>query len=401
MITRITYLKELARYMDKPVIKVVTGIRGCGKSVVLEHFQKALLTQKGIPENNIIFIQLAESGYSKLQDAKNLENYIVDKLQVGVKNYIFIDDVHKCSGFQKILTSLISRGNTDIYIAGSNRFALTHGLSEYQVIPILPYSFAEYLEAQKQSMIKTVATQSVDQHFLDFARFGNIPFTLQLFRNHRNINQYLMGLYNTIIVQDIASIHPVKEIKVLDAAITYILTHSGCPCSSKKLSDTLTEMGFKTTQPTAENYLQFMEECGLVFRVGRYDIKAKEHLKSLPTFFGADMGLSNMLSQKPEMNPVLRNIVFLELKRQHYEIYVGKVGNNTIDFVASKGGQTWYIQVEAFVKDAKVLNRKLRPFRQIRDFYPRVLISLDKPTGTAPSGIRFLYALDFLQKGLL
>ena len=400
MIGRIQYLKELARYMDKHVIKVVTGIRGCGKSVVLEQFQKVLM-QKGIPENRMIYVHLDESAFARLLDAKNLENYIVEKLQDGVMNYIFIDDAYKCIGFQKVLTSLLAKGNTDIYIAGSNCAALTEGLPEHQVIPMLPYSFAEYLEAQKQSMLKAVAEQSTEQHFMDFARYGNIPFTLQLFKNSRNINQYLLGLYNTIIVQDIASIHPIKEIKVLDAAMSYMLTHTGISCSSKKLSDTLTELGFKTTQPTAENYLQFMEECGLIFRVGRYDIKTREYLKSLPTFYVADMGMSNMLTKKPEMNPILRNLVFLELRRQQYDVYTGKVGNNTIDFVASKGGQTWYIQVEAFVKEDKVLNRKLRPFRQIKDFYPRVLISLDKTTGTSESGIRFCNALEFLQNGQL
>ncbi len=400
MIGRIQYLKELARYIDKHVIKVVTGIRGCGKTVVLEQFQKILM-QKGISDSRIIFVQLEEGAFAALLDAKSLENYIVEKLQDGVMNYIFIDDAYRCTGFQKVLASLLDKGNTDIYISGSNLNALTEGLAEYQVIPVLPYSFAEYMEAQKQSMLKAISEQSVEQHFMDFARYGNIPFTLQLFKNSRNINQYLLGLYNTIIVQDIASIHPIKEIKVLDAAMSYMLTHTGISCSSKKLADTLTELGFKTTQPTAENYLQFMEECGLIYRVGRYDIKEKEQLKSLPMFYAVDMGLSNMLTKKPEMNPILKNLVFLELKRQQYSISVGKIGNNTIDFVASKGGQTWYVQVEAFVKDTKVLNRRLRPFRQIKDFYPRVLISLDKTTGTSESGIRFCNALDFLQNGQL
>ena len=400
MIGRIQYLKELARYMDKPVIKVVTGIRGCGKTVVLEQFQKVLM-QKGISDSRIIFVRLDESTSSMLLDAKSLENYIVEKLQDGVMNYIFIDDAYRCTGFQQALASLMAKGNADIYISGSNLSALTEGLAQHQVISVLPFSFAEYMEAQKQSMLKTVAEQTVEQHFMDFARYGNIPFTLQLFKNARNINQYLLGLYNTIIVQDIASIHPIKEIKVLDAAMSYMLTHTGISCSSKKLADTLTELGFKTTQPTAENYLQFMEECGLIYRVGRYDIKEKEQLKSLPMFYAVDMGLSNMLTKKPEMNPILRDLVFLELKRQQYSISVGKIGNNTIDFVASKGGQTWYVQVEAFVKDTKVLNRKLRPFRQIRDFYPRVLISLDRTTGTSESGIRFCNALEFLQNGQL
>ena len=400
MIGRIQYLKELARYIDKHVIKVVTGIRGCGKTVVLEQFQKILM-QKGISDSRIIFVQLEEGAFAALLDAKSLENYIVEKLQDGVMNYIFIDDAYCCTGFQKVLASLLDKGNTDIYISGSNLNVLTEGLAEYQVIPVLPYSFAEYMEAQKQSMLKAISEQSVEQHFMDIARYGNRPFTLQLFKNSRNINQYLLGLYNTIIVQDIASIHPIKEIKVLDAAMSYMLTHTGISCSSKKLADTLTELGFKTTQPTAENYLQFMEECGLIYRVGRYDIKEKEQLKSLPMFYAVDMGLSNMLTKKPEMNPILKNLVFLELKRQQYSISVGKIGNNTIDFVASKGGQTWYVQVEAFVKDTKVLNRRLRPFRQIKDFYPRVLISLDKTTGTSESGIRFCNALDFLQNGQL
>ena len=400
MIGRIQYLKELARYMDKHVIKVVTGIRGCGKTTVLEQFQKALI-QKGISDSRLIFVRLDESAFAKLLDAKNLEEYIMEKLQDGVMNYIFIDDAYRCTGFQKVILSLLAKGNADIYIAGSNRNALTEGLADYQVIPMLPFSFAEYIEAQKQSMLKAVAEQGIEQHFMDFARFGNIPFTLQLFKNSRNINQYLQGLYNTIIVQDIASIHPIKEIKVLDAAMSYLLTHTGISCSSKKLADTLTEQGFKTTQPTAENYLQFMEECGLIYRVGRYDIKEKEQLKSLPMFYAADMGLSNMLTNKPEMGPILKNLVFLELKRQQYSISAGKIGNNTIDFVASKGGQTWYIQVEAFVKDTKILNKKLRPFRQIRDYYPRVLITLDKTTGTSESGIRFCNALEFLMNGQL
>ena len=400
MIGRILYLKELARYMDKPVIKVVTGIRGCGKSVVLEQFQK-VLQQRGIPENRIISVRLDESANARLLDPKNLEFFLTDRLQPGAMNYIFIDDAYLCSGFQKVLETLKSRGNADIYISGSNRSAVTEGLSDIQIIPMLPYSFGEYLEAQKQSMLKTISEQSTEQHFMDFARYGNIPFTLQLFKNSRNINQYLLGLYNTIIVQDIASVHPIKEIKVLSAAMSYMLTHTGTACSSKKLADTLTEQGYKTSQPTAENYLQFMEECGLLFRVGRYDIRNKESLKSLPLFYAADMGISNMLTKKPEMNPILRNLVFLELKRQQYSISVGKVGNNTIDFMASRGGQTWYIQVEAFVKDDKVLSRKLRPFKQIKDFYPRVLISLDKTTGTSESGIRFCNALDFLQSGQL
>ncbi|MBO7094014.1 MAG: AAA family ATPase, partial [Spirochaetia bacterium] len=194
MIGRIQYLKELARYMDKHVIKVVTGIRGCGKSVVLEQFQKALI-QKGISDSRLIFVRLDESAFAKLLDAKSLEEYIVEKLQDGVMNYIFIDDAYKCTGFQKVLASLLARGNTDIYISGSNRIALTEGLVEYQLVSMLPYSFAEYLEAQKQSMLKAVAEQSTEQHFMDFARYGNIPFTLQLFKNSRNINQYLLGLY--------------------------------------------------------------------------------------------------------------------------------------------------------------------------------------------------------------
>jgi len=396
MLGRISYLKELARVVNKHTVKVVTGIRGCGKSTLLEQFRKVLLSNK-IDEKQIIFVSLDDSSKPEFRFKDRLLSYIESKLQTDGTNYIFIDDANRCCGFQDVVNSLFARSNTDIYISGSNSFAMTDSLKNIQMIDLLPLSFAEYVESQKQ--IKSYAELTLQQHFMDFAKFGNMPFTLQLFKNSMNIYHYLFMLYNTIIVQDIASVHPVKEIKVLDAAIRYILTNAGISCSSKKLSDTLTASGFKTTQPTAESYLNFMEECGLIYKVDRYDIKTREYLKSLPTFYAADVGLGNMLTRQPVMNPILRNLVFLELKRQGYKIYAGKIGTNTIDFVANKTNQTFYIQVEAIVSNTKLLNKKLRPFRQIKDFHPRVLISLDWTTGNTKNGIRFVNAIEFLQNG--
>lgn len=407
MIVRMDYLKQLIAHKDKKEVKIITGVRGCGKSVFLEQFRKILIS-KGTEESFTQFIQLEEPEYSNLRNCRSLFQHIVSKLKKEGMNYIIIDEAQQCPDFHKVIYNLFNMENTDIYISGSNRSILSGKLmaaikEKPYIMKMMPFSFGEYLEAKKQLLHRgSTAELSIDHSFLDYAKFGNFPFTVQLARNDRNIAHYLTGLYNTVIVKDIAARHPIKEINVLDSAIRFLLRNTGTSVSSKKLSDILTMVGIKTTQPTAEHYLHYLEECFLFYRVDRYDIRNKEHLKSLSKYYTADMGIGRVLTAtKPDMNSILRNMVFLELAKQDYEIYAGKIGSHEIDFMAVKNGETRYIQVECFTKDSKVLAKKIKSFKLIRDYYPRILISLDKPEGLEESGIKSINALDFLRNGQL
>lgn len=406
MIVRIDYLKQLIAHKDKKEIKIITGVRGCGKSVFLEQFRK-ILTSKGIEERFTQLIPMEDPEFANLRNCKSLFQHVVSRLQKEGMNYIIIDEVQLCPDFHKVIFNLFNMENTDIYISGSNISVVSEKLlaaikEKSYIMRMMPFSFGEYLEEKKQLLHKgSISELNLLNSFQDYSKYGNFPFTVQLARNSRNISHYLTGLYNTVIVKDIASRHPIKEINVLDSAIKFMLKNIGCSVSSKKLSDILTMVGIKTTQPTAENYLKYLEECFLFYKVDRYDIKNKEHLKSLSKYYTADIGISNLLTTKTDMNTILRNLVFLELKKQDYEIYAGKIGSHEIDFMAVRNGETRYIQVESFAKDNKALDKRLRSFKMIKDYYPRILISLDKPEGLEASGIKSVNALDFLRNGQL
>ncbi|MCQ2604260.1 MAG: ATP-binding protein [Spirochaetia bacterium] len=406
MIIRLNYLREILSHKDKKTIKVITGMRGCGKSVLLEQYQK-VLTGKGLNERSIISIRLDEPAYEKLLDYRMLYTYIVSHLQKNSMTYIFLDEVQQCRNFSKVVIALLKLQNTDIYIAGSSSDIIHR---DFQALPagtvteikMLPFTFDEYSDAQKQSLLKTIAAQSPEQHFTDFIKFGNLPFTIQLFKNARNINQYLLGLYNTIIVRDIANRHTIKDIKVLESVIKYIFSNPGSSITSKKLSDMLTEKGIKTTQPTVENYMTYLQDCYLVRCIDRFDLKNREYLKTLSKYYPADPGMANLMSgHKLNMNHILKSLVLSRLLKDGFTVYSGKISTKEIDFVAMKDEQMYYIQVEAEVKDNKILAKKIKPFKMVKDFYPRVLISLDRSSEAVSYGVKHINALEFLSKGEL
>lgn len=399
---RSKYFRNVDAFKDKQIIKVITGIRRCGKSVFMEQYAQKL-RDEGVSESQIMFIKLDDMDNELLCEYHNLYAFIKSGLIENKMNYIFIDEVQLCKDFQKPIETLFNRKNVDLYLTGSNADILSGELAtllsgRYVTIDMQPFSFSEYLECAKEN---NFPEQSLEESYSDYFRFGGMPFTLQLKKNQEDIFQYLNGVYNTIIVKDIAARHQIKDVSVLEAVIKYIFKNCANFLTSKKISDTITSSGRKTSQPTVENYMRFLEECFLIYKVERYDVRGKEILKNIAKYYIADTGLRNMLLgfRNIDTGHILENQVFLELKRRHFEIYTGRNQSQEIDFVAKKQDSIFYIQVAETVKEAETLERELSAFKNIPDFYPRILITMDKNPNADFNGVKNVYVLDFLNGG--
>ena len=395
---RNSYFQSVNNFKDKQVIKVFTGMRRCGKSVLMEQYIQKLRNE-GISDSQIIFIRLDDLENELLLHYSNLYAFIKSALLDDKMNYVFIDEVQMCHDFQKAVLSLFNYKNVDLYLTGSNADLLSGELAtllsgRYVTIDMLPFSFSEYLECTKEN---NFPEQSLEESYFDYIRFGSMPFTVQLQKNQESIYQYLNGVYNTVIVKDIARRHQIKDMEVLESVIKFMFENCGNICTSKKISDTLTSSGRKTTQPTVENYMHFLEECFLIYKVERYDVRGKARLKNLAKYYITDIGLRNMLLgfRNIDMGHILENLVFLELKRKHFEIFTGRNNEAEIDFVVKKQNQILYIQVAESVKDSATLERELSAFKNINDSYPRILITMDKSLNEDYNGVRNINVLDF------
>ena len=400
MTTRSDYFEEVYAFKDKQVIKVLTGLRRCGKSFLMEQIIDKLINE-GMPQQQIVYYRLDELENESLLDYRALYERLKAQLVPDKMTYIFLDEVQLCKQFQKAIDSLFIKKNVDIYLTGSNSDLLSGEIAtllsgRYVTIDMQPFSFTEYLHERGENGLQTT---DIAQCYLDYVRYGSLPFTVQLKNDERNINQYLNGVYNTILLNDISQRHQINDIANLEAVIRFIFANTANICTSKKISDTLTSGGRKISQPTVENYMHYLEECFMVYKVQRYDIKGKEYLKTLCKYYIADIGLRNMLLgyRNIDTGHVLETLVFLELKRRHYELYTGKVGDLELDFVAKTPRSVHYVQVAESVKDETTLARELKPFSKLRDAYPCVLITLDTTVNEDYNGFRHINALDFLQ----
>ena len=398
MTSRSDYFEQVYAFKDKQIIKVLTGLRRCGKSFLMEQIIEELKAS-GIPENQIVYYRLDELENEALLDYKVLYERIKSQLVEGKMTYIFIDEVQLCPNFQKAVDSLFNKKNTDIYITGSNSDLLSGELAtllsgRYVTIDMQPFSFREYLHERGE---QGLATGDREQCYADYVRFGSLPFTVQMKNNAENVNQYLNGVYNTILLKDISARHQINDLATLEAVIRFMFANTANICTSKKISDTLTSGGRKVSQPTVENYMHYLEECFMVYKVSRYDIKGKEYLKTLSKYYIADTGLRNMLLgyRNIDTGHILETLVFLELKRRKYELYTGKIGDMEMDFVAKTPSSIHYVQVAESVKSEETLERELKPFTRLRDSYPCVLITLDKTPNEDFNGVRYINAIEF------
>ncbi|MDR0671165.1 MAG: ATP-binding protein [Oscillospiraceae bacterium] len=396
MIERRAYLDQLAMWREEEMIKVITGVRRCGKSTLFELYINRLKVD-GVMNEQIIFINLEDEDFSELLDHKKLHEYVKSHIVNGKWTYVFIDEIQNCKDYEKAVSSLFLKKKLDIYITGSNAHMLSGELAtklsaRYIEIDMLPLSFVEYSEA--------VSTVDKRERFNQYMNMGAFPYAVRFVDNSLANSQYLEGIYNTVLVKDVMTRKKLNDITLLKSVIRFLASNVGSPISAKKIADTLTSNGRPTGVATVETYLEALCDSYLFYKVQRYDIKGKIHLKSESKYYICDTGLRNMIlgTQGKDIGHQIENIVYLELLRWGYTVNIGKAGRGTeIDFVAVRDKQTEYYQVSATVLDETTLERELAPLKQTRDNYPKFLITLDNFTGDY-DGIHQLNLIDWLSR---
>ena len=395
LIQRQEYLNKLIALKDKKIIKVVTGVRRCGKSKLLEMYRKWLLEQ-GVEEERIVSINFEDLDFEDLTDYKKLHTYLKEHLVKDNMTYIFLDEIQNVEQFPKVVDSLYIKDNVDIYITGSNAHMLSSEIAtllsgRYIQIEMLPLSFKEY-------MISTGSMNDRGIKYVDYLQNSSFPYTLELEGQSDEIRSYLEGLYNTIVVKDIINHSKISEPMMLKSILKFIFDNIGNPLSSKKIADTMTSSGRRIDTRTVEKYLDALTESYIIYQAKRYNIKGKQYLKTLEKYYVVDIGLRLMLfgSKQIDAGRILENIVYLELLRRGYDVYVGKVDEFEVDFVAQNGKGTTYFQVALSVRDEKTLDRELRSLRAIKDHYPKILLTMDDDPEVHYDGIRRINARDWL-----
>lgn len=394
MILRTQYLDKLRMFKEKQLIKVITGIRRSGKSTLLEQFQEELINE-GVSEKQIVYINFEDLKNEHLMNYRAMYDFISERLCDERYTYVFLDEVQRVPDFQKAVDSLYIQKNIDLYITGSNSDLLSSELStlltgRYVEIKMLPLSFKEYVSAFPASAEKK-------KLFSSYLQNGSMPYVLNL-PNEEAVNIYLDGIYHTIISNDIARRHSQTDISVLESILKYLMHNIGSLVSSTNIANTLTSNNRKTSYNTVEKYIGYLTESFLVYEAARYDIKGKQHLKSLAKYYVIDSGIRNMLlsNSASDIGHVLENVIYFELLRRGFKVNIGKIDDREVDFVATNSDTVEYYQVSATVLDENKLRMELGPLERIKDFYPKTLITLDDYNLGNHNGIKIVNAIDFL-----
>ena len=394
-IIREEYLNKLIALRDKHIIKIVTGIRRCGKSTLFEIFQDYLINN-GVSNDQIISINFEDYDYEELTDPHKLYEYIKDKIISNKKMYVFLDEIQNVNDFHKVVDSLFIKKNIDLYLTGSNAYMLSSEIAtlisgRYVEIKMLPLSFKEYVQS-------TGDTNNLNKKYRDYIEFSSFPYVLELKNQYKEINVYLEGLLNTIILKDIVQRNKIADILMLKSVLRFLFDNIGNQLSSKKIADTLTSNGRKIDSKTVEKYINSLMESYVIYQANRYNIKGKEYLKTLEKYYVADIGLRYaLLGQKStDVGHILENIVYLELIRRGFDVYVGKVNELEVDFVAMDGKRTIYYQVSATVRDENTLKRELSSLEKISDHYQKIILTLDEDPEADYNGIRRINVLEWL-----
>lgn len=395
MIKRDEYLQKLIKFKDKQLIKVVTGIRRCGKSTLLKIFRNYLL-DNGVDSAQIITINFENPDFDNLKDYKSLYDYLKSKLISNKKNYILLDEIQNVQDYQKAIDGLYILENVDLYITGSNAYFMSGELAtllsgRYVEIQMLPLSFLEYTSVfGKNKDLPTLYRQYIEN--------GSFPYITELEEDKEQIRAYLSGIYNTVILKDVVSRKKISEVSVLESIIKFMFDNIGNITTPKKISDTMTSKGRKISNHTVENYLSALVDSLILYKANRYDVKGKQYLETQEKYYVVDIGLRYFLlgSKYVDMGHILENIVYLELIRRGFKVYIGKVGDLEIDFVAEKNGEIEYYQVAQTVMETTTLERELASLNSVKDHYPKYLITMDNVPNISHNGIKQIYALDWL-----
>lgn len=404
MVERKEYLEKLKLWKDEQVIKVVTGIRRCGKSTLLMQYQE-YLKQSGVDADRIIAINFEELEYEELCDYKKLYEYIKARLSSDKTTYIFLDEIQKVPCFEKVVDSLYVKKGTDIYITGSNAYMLSGDLAtllsgRYVEISMLPLSFAEYLQ---------VNSKDKDSAFADYMRYGGMPFIATAEKTEEKITTYLEGIYNTVIVKDIEDRQKRKEwdnsdtgritdISLLKTIAKYLSSVIGSLVTVRSITNYLVSSGRKISPNTVSDYVNALTESFIFYPAERFDIVGKQLLKTNTKYYMVDLGIRNLILPKKsyDLGFSVENIVYFELLRRGYKVSVGKYGNTEIDFVAEKSGELEYIQVTADMTAKETFDREMAPLTAVKDNYRKRVLTLDKFTVGNYDGIEVKNVVEWL-----
>lgn len=396
MINRQEYLDKLISWKDKQIIKVITGIRRCGKSTLFELY-KQYLKKNNVKDNQIISINFEEMEYEELLDYNKLYNFIISKIQKNKKNYIFLDEIQHVNNFQKVVDSLFVKKNIDVYITGSNAHLLSGELAtllsgRYIEIEMLPLSFKEYYSFYKNKLSKNVI-------FNNYLKFGAFPYTTQLNNEQKIIETYLKGIYDAVLLKDVVAKNKISDVMILESIIKFLFHNIGNFVSTKKIADSLNSNGRKISVNTVEHYLSALINCYMLYRVNRFDIKGKQYLKTLEKYYIVDTGLREILltSKETDIGHILENIVYLDLLRKGYKISIGKVAEEKeVDFIAENSKGIIYLQVCADIKNVDTLKRELSSLEKIKDNFPKYIITIDDTLEKTYNGIQQINIIDWL-----
>lgn len=403
MVERKEYLERLAQWKDEQVIKVITGIRRCGKSTLLLQYQ-TWLKANGVSAEQIVSVNFEELEYEELLDYRKLYEYLKNHLCIGKKIYIFLDEIQKVTAFEKVVDCLYVKSDIDIYITGSNAYMLSSDLAtlltgRYVEIRMLPLSFKEFLG---------ITALDAEQGLTEYLRDGGLPYIAVMNRTSEKVETYLEGIYNTVIVKDIEdrqarkesepSKRKITDITLLKTIAKYLASVAGNPVSIRSITNYLTSNGRKLSPNTVSDYVDALIESFIFYPAERFDIVGKQLLKSNRKLYIVDLGLRNYIlpRQNYDLGFSLENIVFFELLRRGYRVMIGKVGNTEVDFVAEKNGVYSYTQVTVDMTAKETFERELKPLSNIRDNYEKIILTADRFTPGNYNGIQVKYLPDWL-----
>jgi uncharacterized protein len=395
MIERKEYFDRLLGYKDKKIIKVITGIRRCGKSTLLNMYQEYLLIS-GIDSSQIVSINFEDYEFDDLKNPKVLYQYLTKKLLPDKMVYIFLDEIQNVQDFQKVVDSLYMKDNIDIYLTGSNAYMLSGELAtllsgRYIKLEMLPLSFSEFVKFKGED-------RSTDDCYIEYIETSSFPYALNLEKENRQIKEYLRSIYDTVVLKDVISRKKISDVMMLESVIRFLMDNIGNQLSTKKICDTMTSNGRNINVRTVESYVSALMESYIVYEAKRYDVKGKQYLKTLEKYYIVDIGLRNAMlgNLGKDVGHILENVVYLELIRRGYEVYIGKVEEVEVDFVCKDESGLKYVQVAASVRDEYTLARELKPLQKIADHYPKCIMTLDRDPIADYNGIKRINALDFL-----
>ncbi|WP_439240374.1 ATP-binding protein [Lonepinella sp. BR2474] len=400
MIKRPNYLAELKPFIDKPLIKVITGLRRSGKSTVLKMLQDELL-QQGVLSEQIIYLNFESFSVAELKTAEKLYQFVQNTIQPQQKYYILLDEIQEVNEWEKAINAFMVDFNVDLYLTGSNSHLLSSELSTYLAgryieIPIFTLSFLEFLDFKQHYSAERFSPL---QYFNEYLKKGGFPVVHTADFNEETAYKIVQDIYTSVILRDTVQRHKIRDVELLERIIRYAFDNIGNTFSGKNVADYFKSQQRKVDLNTVYNYLNALESAFILHKVSRFDIHGKEILKTQEKFYLGDISLlyATMGFRSSLIAGILENIVYLELKRRGYQVYIGKLGDKEIDFIAQKQQEKIYVQVSYKLESEHTIQREFSPLQSINDHYPKYVITMDELFNENIDGVKHCHIVDFLQ----